>query len=126
MSLENIACNRSFGGWHKRYRHHSATLGCDMVFSVYLPPQAELAKPLPVLYWLSGLTCTDENFMQKAGAQRMAAEQGIIIVASDTSPRGEGGLTAFSAALNRFAADPSEFYHLPRDRVVEIGARISL
>ena len=90
MSLENIACNRSFGGWHKRYRHHSATLGCDMVFSVYLPPQAELAKPLPVLYWLSGLTCTDENFMQKAGAQRMAAEQGIIIVASDTSPRGEG------------------------------------
>jgi len=88
MSLENIACNKSHGGWHKRYRHRSTTLSCDMVFAVYLPPQAELGKPLPVLYWLSGLTCTDENFMQKAGAQRMAAELGIIIVAPDTSPRG--------------------------------------
>ncbi len=88
MSLENIACNKSFGGWHKRYRHHSATLGCDMVFAIYLPPQAELGAKLPVLYWLSGLTCTDENFMQKAGAQRLAAELGMIIVAPDTSPRG--------------------------------------
>lgn len=88
MSLENIACNKSFGGWHKRYRHHSATLGCDMVFAIYLPPQAELGAKLPVLYWLSGLTCTDENFMQKTGAQRLAAELGMIIVAPDTSPRG--------------------------------------
>lgn len=88
MSLENIACNKSFGGWHKRYRHRSATLGCDMVFAIYLPPQAESGRKLPVLYWLSGLTCTDENFMQKAGAQRLAAELGIIIVAPDTSPRG--------------------------------------
>ncbi|NSL56343.1 S-formylglutathione hydrolase [Uliginosibacterium aquaticum] len=88
MSLENIACNKSFGGWHKRYRHRSSTLACDMVFAIYLPPQAELGKPLPVLYWLSGLTCTDENFMQKAGAMRMAAELGLIIVAPDTSPRG--------------------------------------
>ncbi len=88
MSMENIACNKSFGGWHKRYRHRSATLGCDMVFAIYLPPQAELGAKLPALYWLSGLTCTDENFMQKAGAQRIAAELGMIIVAPDTSPRG--------------------------------------
>lgn len=87
--MENISCQKSFGGWHKRYRHRSTTLNCDMVFAVYLPPQAEQGGKLPVLYWLSGLTCTDENFMQKAGAQRMAAELGLIIVAPDTSPRGE-------------------------------------
>lgn len=81
MSLENISCQKSFGGWHKRYRHRSEVLGCDMVFAVYLPPQAEQGGKLPVLYWLSGLTCTDENFMQKAGAMRMAAELGLIIVA---------------------------------------------
>lgn len=90
MKLENIACQKSFGGWHKRYKHHSSTLGCDMVFAVYLPPQAETRTDLPVLYWLSGLTCTDENFMQKAGALKMAAELGLVIVAPDTSPRGEG------------------------------------
>ena len=89
MSLDNISCQKSFGGWHKRYRHPSKVLGCDMVFAVYLPPQAEQGEKLPVLYWLSGLTCTDENFMQKAGAQRLAAELGLIIVAPDTSPRGE-------------------------------------
>ena len=69
MALENLSCQKSFGGWHKRYRHASSVLGCDMQFSVYLPPQAEQGASLPVLYWLSGLTCTDENFMQKAGAQ---------------------------------------------------------
>jgi S-formylglutathione hydrolase len=61
-----------------------------MRFAIYLPPQAVSGKKVPVLYWLSGLTCTDENFMQKAGAQRIAAELGIAIVAPDTSPRGEG------------------------------------
>ena len=90
MSLECLSSQRSFGGWHKRYRHRAASLGCDMVFAVYLPPQAESGQRLPVVYWLSGLTCTDENFMQKAGAQRVAAELGLIIVAPDTSPRGEG------------------------------------
>lgn len=90
MSLENISCQKSSGGWHKRYRHRSSTLNCDMTFAVYLPPQAELDAKLPVLYWLSGLTCTDENFMQKAGAHKLAAELGLIIVAPDTSPRGEG------------------------------------
>ncbi len=87
--MENISCQKSFGGWHKRYRHHSTTLNCNMAFAVYLPPQAEQGEKLPVLYWLSGLTCTDENFMQKAGAHRLAAELGLIIVAPDTSPRGE-------------------------------------
>jgi len=87
--MEIVSSNKSFGGWHKRYRHRSSSLGCDMVFAVYLPPQAEQpGARLPVLYWLSGLTCTDENFMQKAGAQRLAAELGLAIVAPDTSPRG--------------------------------------
>ncbi|MCQ4323499.1 S-formylglutathione hydrolase [Stutzerimonas stutzeri] len=90
MTLENLSCQKSFGGWHKRYRHRSRSLNCDMVFAVYLPPQAEQGEQLPVLYWLSGLTCTDENFMQKAGAHRLAAELGLIIVAPDTSPRGAG------------------------------------
>lgn len=85
-----ISENHSFGGEHRRYRHHSSVLDCDMGFAVYLPPQALAGNAVPVLYWLSGLTCTDENFMQKAGAQRMAAELGIAIVCPDTSPRGEG------------------------------------
>lgn len=87
MSLENISANRSFGGWHKQYTHLSQTLNCTMRFAIYLP-QISTTEKIPVLYWLSGLTCTDENFMQKAGAQRIAAELGIAIVAPDTSPRG--------------------------------------
>ena len=89
MALETIARQRAFGGWQLRCRHTSDVLGCDMTFAVYLPPQAEQdAAALPVLYWLSGLTCTDENFTQKAGAQRIAAELGLVIVCPDTSPRG--------------------------------------
>lgn len=78
----------SFGGWQEVYQHDSATLHCKMNFAIYLPPQAEKQK-LPVLYWLSGLSCTEQNFITKAGAQQYAAEHGIIIVAPDTSPRGE-------------------------------------
>ncbi len=89
MSLEQIGANQSFGGQQLRYKHQSATLNCDMTFSIYLPPQVNNG-PVPVLYWLSGLTCTDENFVQKAGAQQYAAEHGIAIVCPDTSPRGEG------------------------------------
>lgn len=85
-----VSANRSFGGRHERWRHRSRTLGCEMVFAVFLPPGAAPGAPVPVLYWLSGLTCTDENFMQKAGAQRLAAELGLAIVAPDTSPRGPG------------------------------------
>nr|3S8Y_A Chain A, Esterase APC40077 [Oleispira antarctica] len=90
MSIENLSSNKSFGGWHKQYSHVSNTLNCAMRFAIYLPPQASTGAKVPVLYWLSGLTCSDENFMQKAGAQRLAAELGIAIVAPDTSPRGEG------------------------------------
>ncbi|HYH19203.1 MAG TPA: S-formylglutathione hydrolase [Azospirillum sp.] len=85
-----VSENKCFGGWHRRYRHPSAAVNCAMTFAVFLPPQAEGGGRVPVLYWLSGLTCTDENFMQKAGAMRTAAELGIAIVAPDTSPRGEG------------------------------------
>jgi S-formylglutathione hydrolase len=86
-SLTLLSATKSFGGWLKRYQHVSRSLNCDMVFAIYLPPQAEKA-PVPLLWWLSGLTCTDENFMQKAGAQRIAAELGIAIICPDTSPRG--------------------------------------
>ncbi len=88
MSLQQLSSQKVFGGQHVRYQHDSSVLNCSMQFAVYLPPQVELGKPLPVLYWLSGLTCTDENFMQKAGALKVAAELGLIIVAPDTSPRG--------------------------------------
>ena len=83
--LEHRAC---FGGWQDVYRHRSEVLDCDMTVGVYFPPQAEQG-PCPVLYWLSGLTCTEQNFITKAGAQRYAAEHGIIIVSPDTSPRGD-------------------------------------
>jgi S-formylglutathione hydrolase len=86
---EKIGANQSFGGQQLRYKHQSAVLNCEMTFSIYLPPQVEKG-PVPVLYWLSGLTCTDENFVQKAGAQQYAAEHGIAILCPDTSPRGEG------------------------------------
>ena len=85
---EQIGANQSFGGQQLRYKHQSAVLNCEMTFSIYLPPQASQG-PVPVLYWLSGLTCTDENFVQKAGAQQHAAEHGIAVVCPDTSPRGE-------------------------------------
>ena len=90
MSLNNISSNKIFGGWNKQYTHTSTSLNCEMRFAIYLPPQIAQGKKVPVLYWLSGLTCTDENFMHKAGAQRIAAELGMAIVAPDTSPRGEG------------------------------------
>ncbi|MDR2877554.1 MAG: S-formylglutathione hydrolase [Chromatiales bacterium] len=85
--MERIEHRASFGGWQDVYRHESKVLGCTMNFAIYLPPQAQREK-LPVLYWLSGLTCTEQNFIIKAGAQRYAAEHGVIIVAPDTSPRG--------------------------------------
>jgi len=91
--MEQIGASKCFGGRQLRYRHTSAVLGCDMTFSIFLPPQActrNQSEKVPVVYWLSGLTCTDENFVAKAGAQRYAAELGLAIVAPDTSPRGEG------------------------------------
>jgi len=85
--MERLARNYCFGGEQLRFSHPSRALDCSMSFSVFLPP-LEPRQKAPVLYWLSGLTCTDENFVQKAAAQRVAAELGIILVASDTSPRG--------------------------------------
>ncbi|ELB2272781.1 S-formylglutathione hydrolase [Vibrio parahaemolyticus] len=90
MTIENVSQTKVFGGWHKQYTHDSKALNCTMRFAIFLPPNATKSNPVPALYWLSGLTCTDENFMQKAGAFRMAAELGIAIIAPDTSPRGEG------------------------------------
>ena len=86
--MNEISKNKMFGGWHKRFSHFSHATKCDMTFAIFLPPQAESGDKVPVLYWLSGLTCNDENFSHKAGAQRIAAELGIALVMPDTSPRG--------------------------------------
>lgn len=86
--MEMLEEHRCFEGWQQRWRHDSTTLNCTMTFSIFLPPPRDNTPP-PVLYWLSGLTCNDENFTTKAGAQRIAAELGIVLVMPDTSPRGE-------------------------------------
>ena len=70
MTVEKISSNNSFGGSNEQYSHYSEVLACQMRFAIYLPPQALAGEKVPVLYWLSGLTCTDENFMHKAGAAR--------------------------------------------------------
>ncbi len=87
-ALTLVQEQKCFGGRQVRFKHASAVLSCDMQFSVFLPPQAAEGK-VPALYWLSGLTCSDENFATKAGAQRVAAELGIALIIPDTSPRGE-------------------------------------
>lgn len=86
--METVSTNASFGGTQGVYSHTSEACSCDMTFAVYTPPEAQKA-PVPVLYWLSGLTCTHANAMEKAGAQRAAAEQGVAIIFPDTSPRGD-------------------------------------
>ncbi len=87
--METLSRTAAFGGTQGVYRHASTACRCDMTFGLYLPPQAQ-AGPVPVLWWLSGLTCTHENAMTKAGAQAWAARAGIALVFPDTSPRGEG------------------------------------
>lgn len=86
--VEKLASSKSFGGSQNRYSHLSETLNCEMNFSVFIP-DAPKESQLPAVYWLSGLTCTDENFVIKAGAQKYAAKNGIILICPDTSPRGE-------------------------------------
>jgi len=86
--MQEIESIKEFGGYLKRYTHQSTSCQCEMTFSVYLPVHAEEQR-VPALYWLSGLTCTDDNFRVKAGAQRYAAEHGIALIIPDTSPRGE-------------------------------------
>jgi len=89
MKPETISEHRSFGGVQGFYRHQSAVIGLPMKFSVYQPPQA-LERAVPVLFYLAGLTCTEETFMIKAGAQRAAAQLGLMLVSCDTSPRDTG------------------------------------
>lgn len=90
--MQLVSQNSIFNGLQLRYQHQSSSLNCAMHFSVYLPPgvTAQSSDSIPVLFWLSGLTCSDENFVIKAGAQRYAAQHGIAVVCPDTSPRGDG------------------------------------
>ena len=103
--MQQLSSTRSFDGLQNRYQHSSSSLNCEMTFSVFLPKVANAGKTvkLPVLYWLSGLTCTDENFVQKACAQRVASELGLLIVAPDTSPRGDEVADADSYDLGKGA-----------------------
>ncbi len=87
--METVAENRCFEGVQGVYTHKSEVCACDMTFGLFLPPQAKV-QDVPVVWYLSGLTCTHENAMTKAGAQRWAAEQGVAVVFPDTSPRGDG------------------------------------
>ena len=131
--MELLEEHRCFEGRQQRWRHDSATLNCAMTFSIFLPPETADAPP-PVVYWLSGLTCTDQNFIEKAGAQRLAAELGLILVAPDTSPRGpdvpddpEGawdfGLGA-GFYVNATQAPWSKHYHMYNYVVHELPALI--
>ena len=88
MTMQRIESIKEFGGLLNRYTHESKILDCEMTFSVYLPPQAVTGN-VPAIYWLSGLTCTDDNVRTKAGAQRYAAEHGVALIFPDTSPRGD-------------------------------------
>jgi S-formylglutathione hydrolase len=85
--LEQVGEARCFDGRHIVYKHRSAACDCTMRFAVFLPPAAERG-PVPAVYWLSGLTCTEENFSVKSGAQRYASELGLALIIPDTSPRG--------------------------------------
>lgn len=87
--MKTLSENRAFGGMQGVYSHASSACRCNMTFGLFLPAEAERA-PVPVLWYLSGLTCTHENAMVKAGAQKWAAEAGVALVFPDTSPRGEG------------------------------------
>jgi S-formylglutathione hydrolase len=87
MTITTVSQSKCFGGVQATHAHDSVETHCSMRFGVFLPPQAQTSR-VPVLYWLSGLTCTEENFIVKAGAQRVAAELGLAIVVPDTSPRG--------------------------------------
>jgi len=88
IDMQRIESHGCFGGTQEVWSHPSSALSCEMRFGIYLPPQAR-ERACPALYWLSGLTCNEQNFITKAGAQRYAAEHGVILVAPDTSPRGQ-------------------------------------
>ncbi|XP_014283690.1 S-formylglutathione hydrolase isoform X2 [Halyomorpha halys] len=86
-ALKETASNKSFGGYQKVFTHDSVSLKCKMTFGLYLPPNCD-TKKVPVIYWLSGLTCNEQNFMTKAGAQQYASKYNVMLVMPDTSPRG--------------------------------------
>ena len=88
VSLKLIEKRRSFGGEQCKYTHYSEVLQCEMTFSIYLPSNQE-KKKIPLIWWLSGLTCTDDNFSQKSGFQRLAEKHQVAVMIPDTSPRGE-------------------------------------
>jgi len=121
MTIETISEHACFGGKVGFYRHASTVNNCNMQFSVYVPPQAQ-ERSVPVVTFLSGLTCTEETFMIKSGAQRVAAKLGLMLVAPDTSPRGADvpddpdGAYDFGLAagfyLNATEAPWSEHYHM--------------
>ncbi|KAJ1070214.1 hypothetical protein K5549_006762 [Capra hircus] len=87
MALKQFSSSKCFGGLQKVFEHHSVELKCKMKFAVYLPPKAETGKCL-VLYWLSGLTCIEQNFISKSGYHQATSEYGLVVIAPDTSPRG--------------------------------------
>ncbi len=89
-AIELVSSVKSFEGEQRIYKHASAVLGCEMHFSIYLPAASLAGQDCPLMYWLSGLTCTEKNFIEKSGFQRYASEHGLIVVGPDTSPRGEG------------------------------------
>ena len=132
--METISEHRAFGGKVGFYRHRSVSNQCDMQFSVFQPPQAE-HRPVPVLTYLAGLTCTEETFMIKAGALRLAAELGLMLVAPDTSPRGEGvpddpdGAYDFGLGagfyVNATEAPWREHYHMYDYVTAELNALIA-
>jgi len=88
--MDTISETKTFGGVQGVYTHDSSACACEMRFAVFLPSEEKHPSPYPVLYWLSGLTCTEDNFVTKAGVQRVASELNLVIVAPDTSPRGAG------------------------------------
>src|SRR2546429_9970647 len=108
MPLDVVSQSRCFEGIQFTYRHRSSETATVMRFAAFSPPQAD-QRPVPVLWYLSGLTCTEENFTVKAGAQRIAAELGLLLIAPDTSPRGDA-----------VPSDPAGSYHLG------LGARFFL
>ncbi|ANU28168.1 S-formylglutathione hydrolase [Planococcus versutus] len=88
MSLKVSETKLAFGGEQRKYTHYSEVLQCDMAFSIYLPSNKQ-QKEIPLIWWLSGLTCTDDNFSQKSGFQRLAEQHQVAVIIPDTSPRGE-------------------------------------
>ena len=134
MHVEIFSEAKLFGGRQIRFLHVSPVNRCSMTASIYLPPAAEGGK-VPVLYWLSGLTCTDENFVTKSGAQRYAAEHGVAIVAPDTSPRGNDvpgdpdGLYDFGHGAGFYVsatqAPWSQHYHMEEYITAELPALVN-